>query len=149
MPGIPKLLGSKTLETGFIRVDRPFLMPTNPGSSAVQRLYKEPKGPYNIDGSTDENYGGNTSSGHPLCAQDGLIILLNRTNRTISLFSVNQENDTPLDTLNLANLEAEEWIEDPDIQAGSTLSSAHHIARSPKERDKVYFASLEGSFNSS
>ena len=125
------------------------LLPTNPGNSAVQRLYKEPKGPYNIDGTSDENNGGNTSSGHPLCVQDGLIILLNRTNRTISLFSVNQEGDAPLDTLNLANLEAEEWIDDPDIQPGSTLSSAHHIARSPKEREKVYFASLEGSFNSS
>jgi len=125
------------------------LKPTNSGNSAVQRLYKEPKGPYNIDGSSDENGGGNTSSGHPLCGQDGLIILLNRTNRTISLFSVNQEGDAPLDTLNLANLEAEEWIDDPDIQPGSTLSSAHHIARSPKEREKVYFASLEGSFNSS
>ncbi|MEA1888152.1 MAG: hypothetical protein U9N50_00030 [Pseudomonadota bacterium] len=125
------------------------LLPTNPGNSAVQRLYKEPKGPYNIDGTSDENYGGNTSSGHPLCVQDELIILLNRTNRTISLFSINQEGDTPLDTLNLANLEAEESINDPDIQPGSTLSSAHHIARSPKEREKVYFASLEGSFNSS
>jgi hypothetical protein len=122
------------------------LLPTNPANSAVQRLYKEPKGPYNIDGSGDENGGGNTSSGHPLCTQDGLFILLNRTNRTISLFSVNQEGDAPLDTLNLANLE---WIGDPDIQLGSTLSSAHHIARSPKEREKVYFASLEGSFDSS
>jgi hypothetical protein len=110
------------------------LLPTNPGNSAVQRLYKEPKGPYNIDGSSDENGGGNTSSGHPLCTQDGLFILMNRTNRTISLFSVDQEGDAPLDTLNLA---------------GSTLSSAHHITRSPKEREKVYFASLEGSFNSS
>ena len=108
------------------------LLPTNPGNSAVQRLYKEPKGPYNIDGSGDENSGGNTSSGHPLCSQDGLFILLNRTNRTISLFSVNQEGDGPLDTLNLANLEAEEWIDDHDIQPDSTLSSAHHIARSPK-----------------
>ena len=125
------------------------LLPTNPGNSAVQRLYKEPKGPYNIDGASDENNGGNTSSGHPLCVQDELIILLNRTNRTISLFSVNQEGDAPLDTLNLANLEAEELIDDPDIQPGSTLSSAHHITRSPKEREKVYFASLEGSFNSS
>lgn len=125
------------------------LMPTNPGNSAVQRLYREPRGPYNIDGSNDENSGGNTSSGHPLCGQDGLIILLNRTNRTISLFAVNQEGDAPLDTLNLANLEDEEWIDDPDIQPGSTLSSAHHIARSPTEREKVYFASLEGSFNSS
>ena len=125
------------------------LLPTNSGNSAVQRLYKEPNGPYNIDDSSDENSGGNTSSGHPLCVQDGLIILLNRTNRTISLFSVNQKGDAPLDTLNLANLEAEEWIDDPDIQVGSTLSSAHHIARSPKEREKVYFAALEGSFDSS
>jgi hypothetical protein len=125
------------------------LLPTDPGNSAVQRLYKEPKGPYNIDGSGDENSGGNTSSGHPLCTQDGLFILLNRTNRTISLFSVYQEGDTPLDTLNLANLEVEELIDDPDIQPGSTLSSAHHIARSSKEREKVYFASLEGSFNGS
>ena len=125
------------------------LLPTNSGNSAVQRLYKEPNGPYNIDDSSDENSGGNTSSGHPLCVQDGLIILLNRTNRTISLFSVNQKGDAPLDTLNLANLEAEEWIDDPDIQVGSTLSSAHHIAMSPKEREKVYFAALEGSFDSS
>ena len=58
------------------------LLPTDPGNSAVQRLYKEPKGPYNMDGSDDENGGGNTSSGHPLCTQDGLFILLNRTNRT-------------------------------------------------------------------
>ena len=125
------------------------LLPTDPGNSAVRRLYKEPKGPYNMDGSDDENGGGNTSSGHPLCTQDGLFILLNRTNRTISLFSVYQEGDAPLDTLNLANLEAEEGIDDPDIQDGSTLSSAHHLTRSPKEREKVYFASLEGSFNSS
>jgi hypothetical protein len=125
------------------------LLPTNPGNSAVQRLYKEPTGPYNIDDSSDENYGGNTSSGHPLCGQDGLILLLNRTKRTISLFSVNQKGDAPLDTINLANLEAEEWIDDPDIQPGSTLSSAHHVTRSPKEREKVYFASLEGSFDSS
>jgi hypothetical protein len=125
------------------------LLPTDPGNSAVQRLYKEPTGPYNMDGSDDENSGGNTSSGHPLCTQDGLFILLNRTNRTISLFSVYQEGDAPLDTLNLANLEAEEGIDDPDIETGSTLSSAHHMTRSPKEREKVYFASLEGSFNSS
>ena len=71
---------------------------------------------------------------------------MNRTNRTVSLFSVNQDSKAPLDTLNLANLEAE--ITDPDIQ-GSTLSSAHHISRSPREREKVYFASMEGSFNSS
>jgi hypothetical protein len=123
------------------------LMPTNPGNSAVQRLFKEPGGPYNIDDSIDENYGGNTSSGHPLCVQDGLFILLNRTQRTISLFRVNQNGKTPLDTLNLVNLEAEEGIDDPDIGPDSTLSSAHHISRSPKDREKVYFASLEGSFN--
>ena len=125
------------------------LLPTNPGHSAVQRLFKQPKGPYNTDDAVDENYGGNTSSGHPLCVQDGLFILLNRTNRTISLFSVNQKDDMPLDTLNLADLEAEEGFDDPDIAPGSTLSSAHHITRSPKEREKVYFASLEGSFNGS
>lgn len=125
------------------------LLATNPGNSAVQRLYKEPKGPYNIDGYDDENGGGNTSSGHPLFTPDGFFILLNRTNRTISLFSVNQKGGAPLDTLNLANLEAEEGIDDPDIQPGSTLSSSHHITMSPKEREKVYFASLEGSFNSS
>lgn len=123
------------------------LLPTDPGNSAVQRLFKEPKGPYNIDGSEDENNGGNTSSGHPLCVQDGLFILLNRTNRTISLFSINQTDDEPLDTLDLANLEAEEWIDDPDIEEESRLSSAHHIARSPLEREKVYFASMEGAFN--
>jgi hypothetical protein len=125
------------------------LMPTNPGNSAVQRLYKEPKGPYNINDSIDENYGGNTSSGHPLCVQDGLFNLLNRTNRTISLFSVNQKGKAPLDTLNLANLRTEEGIDDPDIGLDSTLSSAHHITRSPKEREKVYFASMEGSVNGS
>jgi len=125
------------------------LLPTNPGNSTVQRLFIEPKGPYNIDDSIDENYGGNTSSGHPLCVQDGLFILLNRTNRTISLFGVNQKGKKPLDTLNLANLETEEGIDDPDIILDSTLSSAHHVSRSPKEREKVYFASLEGSFNSS
>ena len=125
------------------------LLPTDPGNSAIQRLFKEPKGPYNIDDSADENYGGNTSSGHPLCVQDGHFILLNRTNRTISLFSVNQRGDTPLDTINLANLEAEAGIDDLDIQPDSRLSSAHHITRSPKEREKIYFASIEGSFNSS
>jgi hypothetical protein len=125
------------------------LLPTNPGNSAVQRLFKEPKGPYNIDDSIDENYGGNTSSGHPLCVQDGLFILLNRTSRTISLFSINQKGKTPLDTLNLANLATEEDLDDPDIGLDSKLSSAHHITRSPKEREKVYFAALEGSFNSS
>jgi hypothetical protein len=102
------------------------LLPTNPG-----------------------NNGGNTSSGHPLCVQDGLFILLNRTSRTISLFKVNQKGKVPLDTLNLANLETEESINDPDIRPDSTLSSAHHITRSPKEREKVYFAALEGSFNNS
>jgi len=121
------------------------LMPTNPGNSAVQRLFKEPAGPFNIDDQVDENLGGNTSSGHPLCVQDGLFILLNRTNRTISLFSINQKGQEPLDTLNLTNLEAEEGLDDPDIGPGSTLSSAHHITRSPTEREKVYFASLEGS----
>ena len=125
------------------------LLPTDPGNSAVQRLFKEPKGPYNIDGSEDENNGGNTSSGHPLCVQDGLFILLNRTNRTISLFRVNQQGDTPLDTIDLSNLAAEAGIDDLDIQPDSRMSSAHHIARSPKEREKVYFASMEGSFNSS
>ena len=125
------------------------LMPTRPGNSAVQRLFKEPRGPYNLDDSVDENYGGNTSSGHPLCVQDGLFNLLNRTNRTISLFSVNQKGWMPLDTLNLANLKTEEGIDDPDIGLESTLSSAHHITRSPKEREKVYFASLEGSVNGS
>ena len=125
------------------------LLPTDPGNSAVQRLFKEPKGPYNINGSEDENNGGNTSSGHPLCVQDGLFLLLNRTNRTISLFRVDQQGDTPLDTIDLANLEAEAGIDDLDIQPGSRMSSAHHIARSPKEREKVYFASMEGSFNGS
>ncbi len=124
------------------------LMPTRPGNSAVQRLFKEPKGPYNIDDGIDENFGGNTSSGHPLCVQDGLFILLNRTNRTISLFSVNQLGKAPLDTLDLANL-ASEGLDDPDIGPGSKLSSAHHITRSPKEREKVYFASMEGSFGPS
>ena len=122
------------------------LMPTNPGNSAIQRLFKEPGGPYNINDAVDENYGGNTSSGHPLCVQDGLFILLNRTNRTISLFSVNQNGETPLDTLNLANLAAAGGLDDSDLSPGSTLSSAHHITRSPKEREKVYFASMEGSF---
>lgn len=125
------------------------LLPTNPGNSAVQRLFTESMGPFNVDDSINENYGGNTSSGHPLCVQDGLFVLLNRTQRTISLFSVNQRGKVPLDTLNLANLEMEEGIDDPDIGPGSTLSSAHHITRSPKEREKVYFASMEGSFNGS
>ena len=31
------------------------LLPTAPGNSAIQRLFKEPKGPYNIDDSVDEN----------------------------------------------------------------------------------------------
>ena len=124
------------------------LMPTRPGNSAVQRLFEEPSGPYNINDGIDENFGGNTSSGHPLCVQDGLFILLNRTNRTISLFSVNQKGKTPLDTLDLANLAAE-GVDDPDISPDSKLSSAHHITRSPKEREKVYFASMEGSFDPS
>ena len=81
--------------------------------------------------------------------QDGLFILLNRTKRTISLFSVNQGRDTPIDTIDLADLETGAQIDDPDIQPGSRLSSAHHITRSPREREKVYFASMEGSFNSS
>lgn len=125
------------------------LLPTNPANSAMQRLFKEPTGPYNINDGFDENYGGNTSSGHPLCVQDGLFILLNRTNRTISLFSIDQKGTAPLDMLTLSNLEADEGFDDPDIKPGSTLSSAHHITRSPKEREKVFFASLEGSFNGS
>jgi hypothetical protein len=125
------------------------LKPTNPGNSAVQRLFKQPRGPFNIDDAADENYGGNTSSGHPLCVQDGLFILLNRTNRTISLFNINQSGQAPLDTLELANLAAEEGLDDPDVSPGSTLSSAHHITRSPSEREKVYFASMEGSFDGS
>ena len=88
------------------------LLPTNPGNSAIQRLFKEPEGPYNADSSIDENYGGNTSSGHPLCVQDGLFVLLNRTNRTISLFSVNQPGEAPLDTINLAELEQEAGFHD-------------------------------------
>lgn len=125
------------------------LIPTQPGNSAVQRVFKQPTGPFNVDDAIDENFGGNTSSGHPLCVAGGLFILLNRTNRTISLFGMNQNSNIPLDTLNLADLEAEEGFNDPDIGPGSTLSSAHHITRSPKEREQVYFASLEGSFNGS
>ena len=125
------------------------LLPTDPGNSAIQRLFRELTGPYNVDDAADENFGGNTSSGHPLCVQDGLFILLNRTNRTISLFSVNQPGERPLDTIDLADLESGTGIDDPDIRAGSRLSSAHHITRSPKERDKVYFASMEGSFDGS
>ena len=85
----------------------------------------------------------------PCSVQDGLFILLNRTNRTISLFSVNQKSKAPLDTLNLAALATEESIDDPDVGLESSLSSAHHITRSPREREKVYFASMEGSFNGS
>jgi hypothetical protein len=125
------------------------LLPTDPGNSATQRLFKQPKGPFNVDDSADENYGGNTASGHPLCVQDGLFILLNRTTRTISLFGINQRGDRPLDTVNLADLGAEGGVNDPDIGPDSRLSSAHHITRSPKEREKVYFASMEGSFDDS
>lgn len=81
------------------------------------------------------------STGHLLYVQDKPFILLNRTNRTISLFRFDQIGGEPLDKINLANLEVEEGNDDPDIPPGSALSSAHHITRSPKESEKVYFAS--------
>jgi len=126
--------------------DKPWMslvMPTNKKNKKVIRVFKEGTGPFNVDGSSDENVGGNTSSGHPLCVQDDMFVFLNRTARSISLYNMDQEGDEPLDVLELSQLGGT----DVDIDVGNTLSSAHHVVRSPKEREKIYFASIEGSVN--